>query len=164
MYDLGMTVPNSPAYIQLLESGELHQRVAAAYPHLSICDVCALKCPVDRRAANKKIGHKYSKIPDYPAVNQAAVKEMHRQVGDLQLNGNGLAMRGLLVRHLVLPDNLAGTDQIVRFLAEEISANTYLNLMDQYHPAFRAHHLPELNRRITRQEYQQAIEWHIPLD
>jgi putative pyruvate formate lyase activating enzyme len=113
----------------------------------------------DMKYANRKIGHRYSKIPNYPRINQMAVKEMYRQVGDLQLDTRGIAYRGLLVRHLILPNNLAGTDEIVRFLAEEISADTYLNLMDQYRPAFRAHHFPDINRRITREEYQQATLW-----
>ncbi len=112
----------------------------------------------DMKYADAAIARRYSKIPDYPAVNQAAVKEMHRQVGDLQLDDQGIATRGLLVRHLILPENLAGTDQIVRFLAEEISPNTYLNLMDQYRPAYRAAQFPELNRPITRQEYQRAVD------
>jgi putative pyruvate formate lyase activating enzyme len=285
-----------PAYLNLLATGELKSRVAEAYEHLSICDVCALECPVDRRAgmygacktgerarissygphlgeedplrgmrgsgtifftrcnlrcqycqnhdisqsdsgqkveveelatmmlelqgrgchninlvspshvvpqimagvliaakaglhlplvyntggfdslamlelldgiidiympdmkyADPKIGHRYSKIPRYPQRNQQAVKEMHRQVGDLQLDERGIATRGLLVRHLILPNHLAGTVQIVRFLAEEISTHTYLNLMDQYRPAYRAHQFPELNRRITRQEYNDAV-------
>ena len=112
----------------------------------------------DMKYADAAIARRYSKIPAYPAVNQAAVKEMHRQVGDLQLNDQGIATRGLLVRHLILPGNMAGTDQIVRFLAEEISPNTYLNLMDQYSPAYRAAQFPELNRPITRQEYQHAVD------
>ncbi len=288
----------APAYLTLLENGQLVERVACAYPHLSICDVCALGCPVDRLAgklgacktgerarvssygphlgeedplrgwrgsgtifftrcnlhcqycqnhdisqreagyevepeelasmmldlqgrgchninfvspshvapqilagvliaaqaglriplvyntggydslamlalldgvidiympdmkyADPQIALRYSRVPDYPQVNQAAVRAMHRQVGDLQLDEDGLARRGLLVRHLVLPNKLAGTDEIVRFLADEISTNTYLNLMDQYHPAFRASQFPELNRRITPVEYQQAIRW-----
>jgi putative pyruvate formate lyase activating enzyme len=91
-------------------------------------------------------------------VNQLAVREMHRQVGDLQINEAGLAVRGLLVRHLVLPENLAGTADIVQFLAIEISPNTYLNLMDQYRPAYKAHYFPELNRRITRSEYGAAVK------
>lgn len=286
-----------PGYVKLLESGELKQRVAAAYQRLSICDVCAWECPVDRRAgqigvcqtgmraivssygphmgeedplrgqrgsgtiffsrcnlrcqycqnhdisqsdagykmepedlarimlelqsrgchninfvspshvapqimagvlvaaqsglclplvyntggfdslamlklldgvidiympdmkyADAKVARQHSKIRDYPSANQAAVREMHRQVGDLQLDDHGLAVRGLLVRHLVLPNNLAGTDEIVRFLAEEISPHTYLNLMDQYRPAYKAHHYPGLNRRITRDEYQAALQ------
>jgi putative pyruvate formate lyase activating enzyme len=111
----------------------------------------------DMKYADADIAQRYSKIKDYPRVNQTAVKEMHRQVGDLQLDQDGIAERGLLVRHLILPDNLSGTDQIVRFLAKEISPNTYLNLMDQYHPTYHAHQYPELNRRITREEYQAAV-------
>jgi putative pyruvate formate lyase activating enzyme len=112
----------------------------------------------DMKYADAEIARRYSKIPDYARVNQVAVREMHRQVGDLEVNKAGLALRGLLVRHLVLPDNLAGTDEIVRFLASEISSHTYLNLMDQYRPAYKAHHFSELNRRITRDEYQAAVK------
>jgi len=286
-----------PGYIKLLKTGELEQRVADAYPHLSKCDVCALECPVDRRIGklgacrtgerakvssfaahmgeenplrgwngsgtifftrcnlrcqycqnfdisqidsgdevdpediaemmlqlqargchninfvspshvvpqilaavleaskaglslplvyntggydsltmlhlldgvidiympdmkygDAKIGHKYSKVPNYPQVNQLAIKEMHRQVGDLQIDSNGLAYRGLLVRHLILPNQLAGTDVIVHFLAHEISENTYLNLMDQYRPSYKAHLYPELYRAITFQEFQSALQ------
>jgi putative pyruvate formate lyase activating enzyme len=111
----------------------------------------------DMKYADAEIARRFSKIPNYPQVNQAAVREMHRQVGDLEVNKSGLALCGLLVRHLVLPDNLAGTDEIVQFLATEISRHTYLNLMDQYRPAYKAHHFPDLNRRITRQEYETAI-------
>ncbi len=109
----------------------------------------------DMKYADEATARKYSGIPNYPEVNRTAVREMHRQVGDLQISG-GLAFRGLLVRHLVLPAHLAGTAEIVRFLAEEISKNTYLNLMDQYYPAFRAHLFPEINRRVSREEYQEA--------
>jgi putative pyruvate formate lyase activating enzyme len=112
----------------------------------------------DMKYADADLARRYSKIPDYPQVNQTAVREMHRQVDDLKLNSMGLALRGLLVRHLVLPNNLAGTDQIVHFLATEISPDTYLNLMDQYRPAFKAHHFPELSRPITHQEYQAALD------
>ncbi len=112
----------------------------------------------DMKYASAQIARYYSRIPNYPAVNQAAVREMHRQVGDLQLDQHGLAIRGLLVRHLVLPNNLAGTQEIVRFLAQEISPQTYLNLMDQYRPAFKASQYPKLNRRITPQEYQAAVQ------
>jgi putative pyruvate formate lyase activating enzyme len=100
---------------------------------------------------------RYSRAKDYPAINRLAVREMHRQVGDLVLDENGLAVRGLLVRHLVLPGGLAGTREIVHFLAKEISKNTYLNLMDQYRPEYNAYRYPELNRRITREEYLQAV-------
>jgi putative pyruvate formate lyase activating enzyme len=101
-----------------------------------------------------------SGIRDYPAVNRAAVKEMHRQVGDLQFDpphSSGVAWRGLLVRHLVLPGGLAGTGKVVRFLAEEISPHTYLNIMSQYRPCYKADRVPQLTRPITRQEHQEAI-------
>jgi putative pyruvate formate lyase activating enzyme len=113
----------------------------------------------DMKYADSEFGHRYSKIPNYPRVNQAAVKEMHRQVGDLQIDKRGIATRGLLVRHLILPNNLAGTDQITHFLADEISPNTYLNLMAQYRPEFRSPHFTDLNRRISALEYQQAYNW-----
>lgn len=111
----------------------------------------------DMKFANGGNAKKYSRARDYPQVNRAAVKEMHRQVGDLQIDEDGLATRGLLVRHLVLPRNLAGTRQIVQFLADEISKYTYLNLMAQYRPAYNASRYPELNRRITIKEYDAAL-------
>ncbi|MDI6768175.1 MAG: 4Fe-4S cluster-binding domain-containing protein [Anaerolineales bacterium] len=112
----------------------------------------------DMKYAHSDHSSRYSVARDYPRVNQAAMREMHRQVGDLQVDENGLAQRGLLVRHLILPNNLAGTAEILRFLAEEISPNTYLNLMDQYRPAYKARLFPELNRLITAREYQAAIQ------
>ncbi len=112
----------------------------------------------DMKYADADIARRYSGIVDYPRHNQAAVREMHRQVSDLVLDPDGIALRGLLVRHLVLPEGLAGTEEIVRFLAEEISKNTYLNLMDQYRPCHQAYELPPLNRRITRAEYEAAVQ------
>jgi putative pyruvate formate lyase activating enzyme len=111
----------------------------------------------DMKCADAQVGQLYSGVPDYPQVNQAAVHEMHRQVGDLTMDERGIARRGLLVRHLVLPDGLAGTVEIARFLAHEISPNTYVNIMDQYRPCYRAEEMPPLNRRITRQEYVEAV-------
>lgn len=111
----------------------------------------------DMKYASEPVALKYSGVPAYPAVNRAAVRAMQRQVGDLQIDRRGLAVRGLLVRHLVLPGGLAGTPEILRFLAEEISLQVYLNLMDQYRPAYLAAGFPEINRRITRAEYQQAL-------
>jgi putative pyruvate formate lyase activating enzyme len=112
----------------------------------------------DMKYADEESARRYSKIPNYPQINQAAVREMHRQVGDLELDEDGLAVRGLLIRHLVLPNGLAGTQQVVKFLAKEISTDTHLNLMDQYHPAYCARQYPELSRSLTRQEYQEAVE------
>ncbi|GAI15680.1 unnamed protein product, partial [marine sediment metagenome] len=83
----------------------------------------------DMKYSDEKIAEELSGIKDYPKVNKAAIKEMHRQVGDLQIDEQGVAQRGLLVRHLVLPNRLAGTQEVVRFLAQEVSTNTYLNIM-----------------------------------
>lgn len=110
----------------------------------------------DMKYADAGIAERYSGIRDYPAINQAAVREMHRQVGDLLLDERGVAVRGLLVRHLVLPEGLAGTREVVRFLAR-LSPDTYLNVMDQYRPCYKAYSLPPLDRRITREEYAAAV-------
>lgn len=112
----------------------------------------------DMKYSGPKYARRYSKIPNYPQVNQAAVREMHRQVGDLTLDQQGVAQRGLLVRHLVLPNRIAGTEKILRFLAEEISTNTYLNLMDQYRPAYNARSYRELSRPINKKEFQEAVQ------
>jgi putative pyruvate formate lyase activating enzyme len=112
----------------------------------------------DMKYADAENAHQYSKVKHYPTVNQSAVKEMHRQVGDLVLDENGIALRGLLVRHLVLPEDTAGTAEIARFLVEEISRDTYINVMDQYRPCYKAAELPPLDRPITRAEYEQAVQ------
>ena len=111
----------------------------------------------DMKYADAALGLRYSRVPCYPEINQAAVREMHRQVGDLQIDERGLAQRGLLVRHLILPNGLAGTETILHFLAEEISTNTYLNLMDQYRPAYQARYYPRIDRPIKREEYNAAV-------
>ena len=110
----------------------------------------------DMKYGDAEFAEKYSHTTDYVRLNQAAVHEMHAQVGDLRLNLDGVAERGLLVRHLVLPNGIAGTEQVMRFLAREISPDTYVNLMEQYRPAYRAGEFPELDRMITAQEYQAA--------
>jgi putative pyruvate formate lyase activating enzyme len=101
---------------------------------------------------------RYSKAEDYPRAVREGLKEMQRQVGDLVLDENGLAKRGLLVRHLVMPGGVAGTREVMRFLAREVSPNVYVNLMDQYYPAFKTDRYPEIHRRITEEEYQAAYE------
>ena len=111
----------------------------------------------DMKYSDDEIAQQYSGIENYPSVNRAAVKEMHRQVGDLQIDEQGVATRGLLVRHLVLPHGLAGTQKTVRFLAEEISLNTYLNVMAQYRPCHKASQFPLLSRPITREEFLEAV-------
>ncbi len=110
----------------------------------------------DFKYADTVVGRRLSKIPDYPARAQAALKEMHRQVGDLELDDEGLAVRGILVRHLVSPGGLAGTEEVMHFLATEVSRDTYVNMMDQYHPAAKADHYPILNRLVTSREVEDA--------
>lgn len=100
---------------------------------------------------------KYSNAPRYTHYMKTSVKEMHRQVGDLVMDDEGIALRGLLVRHLVLPDDIAGTAAILRFLSKEISKNTYLNIMAQYRPEYNACSFPEMDRRITLKELKDAI-------
>jgi putative pyruvate formate lyase activating enzyme len=112
----------------------------------------------DMKYSDEKIAEELSGIKDYPKVNRAAVKEMHRQVGDLQLDEQGIARRGLLVRHLVLPNGLAGTEGVVKFLALEVSTNTYLNIMAQYNPCYKAFDIPKLTRPLLGQEFSNAIE------
>ena len=93
---------------------------------------------------------------DYPEIARQAVKEMHRQVGDLAADDQGVARRGLLVRHLVLPDGLAGTREVMEFLAREISPHTYVNVMGQYRPCGRAAEHPTLRKFLTALEHEQA--------
>jgi putative pyruvate formate lyase activating enzyme len=112
----------------------------------------------DMKYGDSRLARKYSKVRDYVEVNRAALIEMHRQVGDLDLDARGIARRGLLVRHLVLPGAIAGTDEVMRFLAEEVSPNTYVNIMDQYRPCYRAGELPEIDRRPTTAELRAAFE------
>lgn len=107
----------------------------------------------DMRYGDENAGQCYSSAPDYPEINRAAIAEMHRQVGDLQTDDNDVATRGLLIRHLVLPNNLSRSEEIFKFISEKISTDTYISLMSQYFPAFRAHEYPQISRRITKQEY-----------
>lgn len=115
----------------------------------------------DFKYSDKEAAFKLSKAKDYPDIAKAAIKEMHRQVGDLIIDERGIAVRGLLVRHLILPGGLAGTEEVVRFLSKEISPDTYLNLMDQYHPCYKASSNPPLDRRITKKEFSEAVKMAI---
>lgn len=95
---------------------------------------------------------------DYPHVVMNAVREMYRQVGDLVMDEHGIATRGLIVRHLVMPDGLAGTREVMQFLSREISKDTYVNIMDQYHPCGITCKYPNINRRTSTQEYEDALQ------
>jgi len=111
----------------------------------------------DMKYSDGEIAEALSGVKDYPAVNKAAIKEMHHQVGDLEII-QGVAQRGLLVRHLVLPNYLAGTQGVISFLTQEISKNTYLNIMTQYHPCYKAFGVPQLARPTSEEEFNQALE------
>ena len=111
----------------------------------------------DMKYDDAEIAGKLSDIENYPEINRAAIKEMHRQIGDLEVNGEGVAQRGLLIRHLVLPHGLAGTKSIMSFLSHEISCNTYINIMDQYHPCYKAFQIPGLEQRISSAEFREAL-------
>ncbi len=112
----------------------------------------------DVKYSNGEVAKRYSASPDYPEVIKEVLPEMHRQVGDLNIDKDGIAERGLLIRHLVMPEGLAGTYDLMEFIATEISKDSYVNIMAQYRPMYRAAEFPELNRRITVEEYQEAIE------
>lgn len=112
----------------------------------------------DIKYSSNEIAQKFSGIKDYWNVVQKAVIEMHRQVGDLHIKSNGIASRGLLIRHLVLPDNISGSGEVIEFIADHISKDTYLNIMDQYHPAFRTGSYTPINRSITDEEFNIVIE------
>ncbi|MCK4278194.1 MAG: radical SAM protein [Desulfurellaceae bacterium] len=101
---------------------------------------------------------RYSNAYDYPDIAKKAIKEMHRQVGELKINEESIAEEGLLVRHLVLPRKIAGTKEIAKLIAEEISPNTYVNVMAQYRPCGLADRDDFINRGITQKEYMEAIE------
>ena len=107
---------------------------------------------------NRESAKRYAKAPDYPEVAQEAILEMHRQVGDLVVDEEGVAVKGLLVRHLVMPESLDETGEILRFLARQVSVDTYVNVMDQYRPCGKAHQFPPIDRRLTSDEYQEALK------
>ena len=102
--------------------------------------------------------HRYLNAPDYPEAARCAIREMHRQVGTLATDERGVALRGVLLRHLVMPGDAAGTADIVRWIARELSPETYVNLMAQYRPAGQvtAQHYTEINRLLSCEEFRQA--------
>lgn len=111
----------------------------------------------DFKFRDTEMARRYLKAQDYPERAGDAIREMHRQVGDLTLDDKGIAQRGVLLRHLVMPGGVADTREIMRFVAKEISANTYVNIMDQYHPCGNAAKYPPLDRRISHDEYEEAL-------
>ncbi len=110
----------------------------------------------DSKYADNLVAEKYSRAKNYFSVMKKAIKEMYYQVGDLKVDKNRIALSGLLIRHLVLPYNLAGSDKVLRWIAENISSKTYISLMAQYFPAFQASEYPNLSRRINQKEYRET--------
>ncbi len=111
----------------------------------------------DIKYSDNETAKKYSAAIGYWEAVTSAVKEMHRQVGDLKISRRGIAQRGLIIRHLVLPNNITGSRKAIDFVSSEISPSTYLNIMDQYHPSFRANKYPLINRRISSDEYESVL-------
>jgi len=112
----------------------------------------------DMRYSQTKMSKKYSSAPRYPEINKKIVKEMFRQAGALKMDKHGIAEKGVIVRLLILPNNISGTIDTLRFLKEEVSTDIFLSVMSQYHPTHKAHDFPELSRRITRAEYKAVID------
>ncbi|MDD5079256.1 MAG: radical SAM protein [Candidatus Omnitrophica bacterium] len=110
----------------------------------------------DMRYADNETAKKYSSANDYPEYNRQAVKEMHRQSGTAEINGSGIMTKGLIIRHLVLPGDISGTDKIMKFISEELSPETYISLMSQYFPCYKSGDFPELSRKISLEEYESA--------
>jgi putative pyruvate formate lyase activating enzyme len=111
----------------------------------------------DIKYSDSSIADRYSRAPNYVRVNRKALLEMWRQTGPVRMDGRGIARRGMIVRHMVLPEGLSGTEQSLSFLAGEIGPEIWISLMNQYFPAHEAHRLPPLNRKVTEDEYEIAF-------
>ncbi|NIO49669.1 MAG: radical SAM protein [Candidatus Aminicenantes bacterium] len=121
-----------------------------------IIDIYLTECKyMDSEQAGKYSAEAYN----YPHHAKLAIKEMYRQVGDLKLDSRGIAVRGLIVRHLILPNRIAGTEKFLIFIAENLSKTTYINIMNQYQPRYKASEYPEIARSIKRSEYNEALKW-----
>ncbi|MBM3297034.1 MAG: radical SAM protein [Candidatus Aminicenantes bacterium] len=114
----------------------------------------------DMKYADGAMADKYSSgAESYPEVTRAAVLEMHRQTGVARPEADGLMRRGLMIRHLVMPNNVSGTKEVIAWIAASLPRDTYVNLMSQYRPMYKAHNYPEIARRLTRKEYEDAVRW-----
>jgi putative pyruvate formate lyase activating enzyme len=111
---------------------------------------------VDMRYSENGMAIKYSGAPDYPRYNQASLKEMHRQAGIANIDKEGIITRGVIVRHLVLPNDISGTRAIMKFISQELSCETYISLMSQYLPYYKAREFPDIARRLKEKEYLEA--------
>jgi len=145
--EAGLTIPivcNSSGY-QKLETLKLLEGIIDIYL-------------VDMRYNDNDIARNCSGAKEYKDVNRKAISEMYRQVGNLKLDENGIAVSGILIRHLILPDNLSGSEEIFKFLSQEISRNVHMSLMSQYFPAHKALDDQKLNRKISKAEFDKAVE------
>jgi putative pyruvate formate lyase activating enzyme len=114
----------------------------------------------DFKYSDGRMAQKYSSGSEsYPRITREALREMHRQVGVARPAGDGLMRRGLMVRHLVMPNGVSGTKGVIEAIARDLPGDTYLNIMSQYTPTYRAFEYPEISRRITRDEYRDAVRW-----
>ena len=123
-------------------------------------DIIDIYMPDIKYSSNEN-AFKYSGVQGYWETVKEAVKEMYRQTGDLKISRKGIAQRGMLIRHLILPNNIAGSEAVIDFIADEISADTYINILDQYHPAYKAFYYKEINRRIMLSEYNEVVDYAI---
>jgi putative pyruvate formate lyase activating enzyme len=114
--------------------------------------------PPDPRFLESEAGARYSTTDIYPDLTKMALMEMHRQVGVARPAADGLVYRGLMIRHLVMPNNVGGSAEVLRWIAANLPKDTYVNIMSQYRPMYRAHEFPAIARRITREEYQEAVD------
>ena len=112
---------------------------------------------VDMRYGENSTAAKYSSCANYVEINQAAVKEMHKQVGDLKLTETGIAQRGIIIRHLILPNNLSGTESVFKFISRKIGGDTYISFMSQYYPTCKAGKHQAISRRINKKEYDMSL-------
>jgi putative pyruvate formate lyase activating enzyme len=111
----------------------------------------------DAKFAGEAPAAAYCNAPDYPLVLREVLREMHRQVGDLRIDDQGIGTQGMLIRHLVMPRDVAGTKEVISFIVEQVSENSYVNVMAQYRPLYRSVEFPEIDRRITAREYREAV-------
>jgi putative pyruvate formate lyase activating enzyme len=111
----------------------------------------------DMKYSDNKTAFKYSGVKNYVEANQAALKEMKRQVGDLVVDCYGVAKKGIIIRHLVLPKNIGNTKKVLNFISKELSSKTFISLMAQYHPAYKSNNFKELSHSLTKKEYEEVV-------
>ena len=109
----------------------------------------------DLKYFNNELGKKYSKVENYFEITTEAIKEMYRQVGSPKLNKNGIMEKGLMIRHLVLPNKIENSKQVLKWIKENIDNNVYVSIMAQYFPTYKAKEMDELNRKLTKEEYEE---------